>query len=162
MAHRFIGIDPGLKGGIAILKDDGRIAAVHVMPVTDGEVDGRALVDLLREPCAFLAEAAVEAVHAMPGQGVSSMFTFGQGFGTILGVLAALGLAPVRVSPQRWKKDVLGARFDHADKQGAVDYCRDRWPDAALVPPRCRVAHSGIADALCLAAFAQRRGTLLD
>lgn len=48
----------------------------------------------------------VEQVHAMPGQGVSSTFTFGQRFGEILGALTALGLGYELVSPQKWMKEI--------------------------------------------------------
>lgn len=147
-----VGVDPGLSGGVAVLNtDSGSIAGLHVMPVKDGEVDPAALASMLWFFWPAVDVAAVERVHAMPGQGVSSMFCFGRGFGTILGVMGAQGVTVDLPTPQRWKKDILGAAFDHSTKDGTAQWARSRWPDAALVPPRCRVAHSGLCDALALA-----------
>lgn len=153
-----LGVDPGLSGGVAVLEtDSGRIAALHVMPVKDGEVDAVALASLLWLFWPGVDLAAVERVHAMPGQGVSSMFCFGRGFGTILGVLGAQGVKVELPTPQRWKRDILGNKHDHATKAGTAEWARLRWPDARIVPPRCRVAHSGLCDALALAEWGRTR-----
>lgn len=147
-----LGVDPGLSGGLALLRD-GSVAALHVMPVADGEVDGRGLAALLWPWWPGVDLAVVENVHAMPGQGVTSMFCFGRGLGVVLGVLAALGTRVVMPSPQRWKRAVLGDRYDRSSKEGTVAWVADSFPDAQVVLPRCRKAHSGLCDALALAAW---------
>lgn len=149
------GVDPGLKGGVAVLDDRGNIAALHVMPVKDGEVDPCALASLLWLFWPSVDVAAVERVHSMPGQGVASTFCFGRGFGAVLGVMGALNTPVEMPTPQRWKRDILGDRFSRDDKQGCMDWVAQRFPAAQVVPPRCRVAHSGLTDALALAEWAR-------
>ena len=145
-----LGVDPGARGGLAWLAADGTLAHLAVMPYLDGRVDGRALARALRLHPVRLA--GVEAVHAMPKQGVVSMFNFGASWGAILGVLAALDVRTVLVTPQRWQRAVLGKLEAGAGKSAALAYCLKRWPAAPWVRPRCRKAHDGMVDAACIAA----------
>ena len=108
---RIIGIDPGLSGGIAILEDN-KIKKLFDMPVMpDGKKNKRQLnsallVKLIKQNIESLENTImiVEQVNAMPGQGVTSMFNFGQTFGAIKGICAALGLPIFFVRPAKWKK----------------------------------------------------------
>ena len=108
---RIIGIDPGLSGGIAIL-DDNKVKEMFDMPVmADGKKNKRQLnsallVKLIKDNIKDLENTimVVEQVNAMPGQGVTSMFNFGQTFGAIKGICAALGLPIFFVRPAKWKK----------------------------------------------------------
>ena len=108
---RIIGIDPGLSGAIAIL-DDSKIKELFDMPVMpDGKKNKRQLnsallVKLIKDNIKNLEDTVmvVEQVNAMPGQGVTSMFNFGQTFGAIKGICAALGLPIFLVRPAKWKK----------------------------------------------------------
>ncbi len=106
-----IGIDPGISGSICFF-EEGRILDVIEMPVmTEGKKNKRQLnsallVSLLNENISKDEEVAVvvEQVNAMPGQGVTSMFNFGQTFGAIKGICAALNLPIYFVRPSKWKK----------------------------------------------------------
>jgi len=108
---RIIGIDPGLSGAIAILEDN-KIKELFDMPVMpDGKKNKRQLnsallVKLIKDNIESLENTimVVEQVNAMPGQGVTSMFNFGQTFGAIKGICAALGLPIFFVRPAKWKK----------------------------------------------------------
>ena len=108
---RIIGIDPGLSGAIAILEDN-KIKELFDMPVMpDGKKNKRQLnsallVKLIKDNIEDLEKTVmvVEQVNAMPGQGVTSMFNFGQTFGAIKGICAALGLPIFLVRPAKWKK----------------------------------------------------------
>ena len=108
---KVIGIDPGLSGGIAILQEK-RVLGLFDMPVmSEGKKNKRQLnsaqlVNILKENIETKDEIAVvvEQVNAMPGQGVTSMFNFGQTFGAIKGVCAALKLPIFFVRPSKWKK----------------------------------------------------------
>ncbi len=108
---RIIGIDPGLSGGIAIL-DDLKIYDIFDMPIMSegkknkNQLNSAQLVNIinkhvLKKENTFVI---VEQVSAMPGQGVTSMFNFGQTFGSIKGICAALGLSIFYVRPAKWKK----------------------------------------------------------
>jgi len=108
-----IGIDPGISGAIAILKD-GKLIDAFDMPIMPMGVKGKknqvnaaGLVDNLHDTiCRNQGECQVviERVSAMPGQGVTSMFSFGMSYGVCLGVCAALNLPITYVTPQAWKK----------------------------------------------------------
>ena len=109
-----IGVDPGAAGAIAILEDNGKLVHVFDMPSVEVIVGGKAkrrvspemLAAELRLYSDQGAVAYVEQVGAMPGQGVSSMFAFGQAFGIVLGVLAGLAIPTQTVTPGKWKKDM--------------------------------------------------------
>jgi crossover junction endodeoxyribonuclease RuvC len=106
-----IGIDPGLSGGIAVL-DNNRVLELFDMPVmADGkknkkQLNSALLAKLIKESTSNNSESAVivEQVNAMPGQGVTSMFNFGQTFGAIKGICATLELPIFFVRPSKWKK----------------------------------------------------------
>ena len=108
---KIIGIDPGLSGAIAILENN-KVLNVFDMPtMSEGkknkkQLNSAQLVKLLRDNIVKDEEVSVvvEQVNAMPGQGVTSMFNFGQTFGAIKGVCAALGLPIFFVRPSKWKK----------------------------------------------------------
>ena len=106
-----IGIDPGLNGAIAVLKNNKVLDIFDVPVMPEGKKNKRQLnsallVNLIKENIIDNEEVAVvvEQVNAMPGQGVTSMFNFGQTFGAIKGVCAALELPIFFVRPSKWKK----------------------------------------------------------
>ena len=108
---KILGIDPGLSGAIAVLENK-KVLNIYDMPVmADGkknkkQLNSAQLVNIIRENINDNEEKAVvvEQVNAMPGQGVTSMFNFGQTFGAIKGVCAALSLPIFFVRPSKWKK----------------------------------------------------------
>ena len=108
---KIIGIDPGLSGAIAILENN-KVLNLFDMPVmSEGkknkkQLNSSHLVNIIKENIAQNEEIAVvvEQVNAMPGQGVTSMFNFGQTFGAIKGLCAALELPIYFVRPSKWKK----------------------------------------------------------
>ena len=108
---KIIGIDPGLSGAIAILENNKVLNIFDIPVMSEGKKNKRQLnsallVNLLKENITNEEEIAVvvEQVNAMPGQGVTSMFNFGQTFGAIKGICAALGLPIFFVRPSKWKK----------------------------------------------------------
>ena len=118
------GIDPGVSGAICVLEGgEGRIIEVYEMPtMIDGkknkrQVNGAEVTNIFKkelinenngiessENYEKIAKVVVEHVTAMPGQGVTSMFNFGQSFGVIKGICAALKLPIYFVRPTKWKK----------------------------------------------------------
>ena len=108
---RIIGIDPGLSGGIAVL-DDLKIYDIFDMPIMSegkknkNQLNSAQLVNIINEHVLKNEDTfvIVEQVSAMPGQGVTSMFNFGQTFGSIKGICAALKLPIFYVRPAKWKK----------------------------------------------------------
>ena len=106
-----IGIDPGLSGAIAVLQNS-KVKSIYDTPVmSEGKKNKRQLnsaqmVKLIKSNISTVEETVVvvENVNAMPGQGVTSMFNFGQTFGAIKGICAAIGLPIFFVRPAKWKK----------------------------------------------------------
>ena len=118
---KIIGIDPGLSGAIAIMQEKKVINLVDMPIMSEGKKNKRQLnsaqlVKIIKENIENNDEIAVivENVSAMPGQGVTSMFNFGQTFGAIKGICAALELPIFFVRPSKWKKhfDLLNSSKD--------------------------------------------------
>jgi len=108
-----IGIDPGISGSICFL-DDGKILDVIEMPImTDGkknkkQVNGSQVYNEITKRIKLFEKnqirVVIEHVSAMPGQGVTSMFNFGQSFGILKGICTAMQLPMYFVRPAKWKK----------------------------------------------------------
>ena len=125
---RIIGIDPGLSGGIAVL-DDLKIFDVYDMPIMSegkknkNQLNSAQLVNIIKRHIHTNSTfVIVEQVSAMPGQGVTSMFNFGQTFGAIKGICASLNLPIFYVRPAKWKKhfDLINASKD-ASRTKAIE-----------------------------------------
>ena len=108
-----IGIDPGISGSICFFQD-GKIIDVVEMPImTDGkknkkQVNGSQIFNEISLRIKNIdkkdIKVVIEQVSAMPGQGVTSMFNFGQSFGILKGICSAMQLPMYFVRPAKWKK----------------------------------------------------------
>ena len=108
-----IGIDPGISGSICFF-EDGKIIDVVVMPtMTDGkknkkQVNGSQIYNEILKRIIKIEKqnvrVIIEQVSAMPGQGVTSMFNFGQSFGILKGICSAMQIPMYFVRPAKWKK----------------------------------------------------------
>ena len=106
-----IGIDPGISGAISILENKKILEVYDTPTMIEGKKNKRQInsahvTNIIKERLSNEKEVivVVEQVNAMPGQGVTSMFNFGQSFGVIKGICAALGLPIYFVRPAKWKK----------------------------------------------------------
>ena len=108
-----IGIDPGISGSICFF-EDGKILDVVEMPtMTEGkknkkQVNGSQLYNeisnRIKQRDKKEIKVVIEQVSAMPGQGVTSMFNFGQSYGILKGICSAMRLPMYFVRPAKWKK----------------------------------------------------------
>ena len=105
------GIDPGVSGAISVLENKKVIEVSDMPTMIDGkkskrQVNGAQVTNIIKEMLDVNKEiiVVVEHVNAMPGQGVTSMFNFGQSFGVIKGISSALSLPIYFVRPTKWKK----------------------------------------------------------
>lgn len=153
----YIGVDPGKKGAMAMLyvNEKGSIEP-NVSPWDDERfvkwLLGIRAVAMENGEHIF---AAVEKVGARPGQGTVSMFSFGQSYGFILGVLAALGIGCQLVPPGAWKREF---GLLNADKRQSVKVCKRLFPGVNLLPTeKCRKESDGMAEALLIAEYARRK-----
>lgn len=145
-----LGIDPGRKGAYAVITD-GRLQFSAPLPYAGDELDISRLASAI---ASFgVDEAILEKVHAMPGQGVVSMFTFGRSYGELRGMIKTQGIPLFEPTPQAWKKIVLAGTDWKGSKAAAVEHVIRRYPAANLYPGRTRKAHDGVADAICLAEY---------
>lgn len=147
-----LGIDPGLSGALAFLKDDLSLAMVYDMPIMakgkkGNQVNSAELAKIIADwadKCPITAY--LELVSAMPGQGVSSMFGFGVSYGIIQGILGALQVPVILVTPVVWKRK---AGLMGKDKDYARTFAQRLYPEADLA----RKKDIGRADAILIARF---------
>lgn len=148
---KIAGIDPGLSGAICVFDVTAGMLTILDMPTVEVK-SGKTTKRRLSEP--MLAEllrphsiehCALEQVGAMPGQGVSSMFSFGQSYGAIRGVLAGLRVPITMVTPAKWMRDLKLSGGKDANRQRAAQL----FP--AYAASFARVKDDGRADAALLA-----------
>ena len=108
-----IGIDPGITGSICFFQDGKIIDVVEMPNMPEGkknkkQVNGSQIFNEISERIKKLdkkdIKVVIEQVSAMPGQGVTSMFNFGQSFGILKGICSAMQLPMYFVRPAKWKK----------------------------------------------------------
>ena len=108
-----IGIDPGISGSICFFQDGKIIDVIEMPTMTEGkknkkQVNGSQIFNEISARINRLdnkdIKVVVEQVSAMPGQGVTSMFNFGQSFGILKGICSAMQLPIYFVRPAKWKK----------------------------------------------------------
>ena len=108
-----IGIDPGISGSICFFEDGKILEAIDMPTMTDGkknkkQVNGAQIFNeiskRINKTDKEKIRVVIEQVSAMPGQGVTSMFNFGQSFGILKGICSAMQLPMYFVRPAKWKK----------------------------------------------------------
>lgn len=148
-----VGIDPGITGAVGVLKDGQYLAVFDIPSVAKGSGSVKREIDpagLARELTSRLdpkeyVEILLERVNAMPGQGVSSVFSFGDSYGCCRSVIAVLGHSAVLVPPAVWKKHFNLGR----DKEESRALAIRLFPNADLHLKR----HSDRAEALLMARY---------
>lgn len=158
---RYIGIDPGLDGGVAILAPDEN-PQVFVMPVQPtGKGNGREVNvgpficnEWFHGGCRVL----LERQQPFPKQGGKSNYTTGYNYGKLISLLEAEAVAFEVVRPQEWQREFgIGGKGVDTKKQAALVAGR-LFPCVELrAPERCRTPHSGIVDALLIAEYWRRK-----
>lgn len=144
MNRVYIGCDPGKSGALAFISGD----CVRIYPFDE---------DAYRDELALTKEidcvCCLERVSAMPKQGVTSMFNFGQNYGFIQGLLYANKVPFQLVTPKIWKRD-----FGLTDeKNKSIEVCKRLFPGVSLLrTERCRKDDDGMAEALLMAEYARR------
>jgi len=152
------GVDPGVRGALSVHGEDGDLLEMIDMPVVEIKIGKAMKARVSPELLAYevnryngRAAAWVEQVTAMPGQGVSSMFAFGESFGIIKGVMAGCGIGINLVTPAKWKK-AMGV---NAGKDGSRAMAVQLWPESAGLFKR--VKDDGRAEAALIAEFGRRQ-----
>lgn len=157
MREAYIGIDPGAKGYLVAY--DARDKGYWKVPLASDE-----LLDVLTRFAELDCIAVIEKVGAMPGQGRSSIFTFGFSAGRIVGILEAMGIPYTHVTPQKWQKEM----WDSGDKVvigGKVDNKKTSHQAAKRLHPgmsfrrteKCKTFDDNMVDATLLCDYAIRK-----
>lgn len=124
-----IGIDPGASGALVALDEHHEPIEWMRMPVmkegSATRVNALAVAEFIRNLPGEHIRAYVESVHSMPKQGVTSSFNFGHSAGVISGILAALEIPTLMVTPQRWKKRAV---LIGTNKDAARSKAIQKWP----------------------------------
>ena len=146
----YIGIDPGMSGGIAIIQGIPPNEHVDVIPMPETCQQVFQYLNPLVKP----VTVCIEAVGSMPKQGVASTFKFGKGYGELLGICTALQFKIINPRPQAWKKVMLAGT--DKSKAASIQRAEHLFPGVNLILPRCRKAHDGLAEALLLSEYGRR------
>ena len=126
-----LGIDPGLNGGLALYdtinKTLHHVESIPIVTLPNGKrtLDIYTLGITLGGFARYISFALIEQVHSMPGQGVVSTFTFGKGFGCILGALGVF-LVPIKLIPPSVWKTALGLS---SNKKQSIQLAARLFPD---------------------------------
>lgn len=150
-----LGVDPGMRGAIALVVAD-RCDDIFDMPLTKKH-SGRNEVDVAAIICALslwsskyeLTRCLIERTNAMPGQGVSGMFSMGDSFGVVRAIATVFCNYVDFVSPQKWKTAMLLTK----DKDYSITVAKKKFPSAH--PFLTLKKHEGRAEALLLADYAR-------
>lgn len=145
MSDCTLGIDPGQKGGLVFLDDTGQILALAPMQTLENVAD---LIELMQPKRVY-----IEKSHAMPGQGVVSMFNYGDHFGQLKGVCVGLNIPYVLVPPRTWQKTMFeGTNPTEQPKARALSAARRLFPGHSFIATeRSSKPHSGLVDASLIA-----------
>lgn len=147
-----IGIDPGCSGAIVAMNMDGDTVGYMQMPTVKvgakSRVNGAAVAAFIRDIPGTVQHAYIEQVHAMPGQGVTSMFTFGHSAGVVEGVITGMGIPVSLITPQAWKKHMglIGQ-----DKDAARSRAVQLYPALRVLDLKGK--GQAVADALLIARY---------
>jgi Holliday junction resolvasome RuvABC endonuclease subunit len=149
-----LGIDPGLSGALAFMDDELLIYDIPTFEITRNgknkrQIDLQALLSILK--MLPVEKASLENVNAMPGQGVSSMFQMGRGYGQIEMALAACNIPVTYVTPQVWKKALQVPK----DKDGARQRASQLMPQWAYNWDLKK--HDGRAEAALIALYGSKQ-----
>lgn len=150
----YVGIDPGLKGGIAFISDKGE-EYVIVMP----SLFELASIISQWDDDFKIKHVFLEKAHPMPQQGVVSMFNYGHHCGIIEGILTAFGIPYSLITPQKWQKEMfIGTSTAQQPKDRALAAANRIFPKQKFMASlRCKKPHDGMIDSILLAEFCRRK-----
>jgi crossover junction endodeoxyribonuclease RuvC len=161
----YVGIDPGLTGAFGVIYEGDVITYAKVFDIPVQRVADKGFVknavnasqfahDLFEQVTEWPSGVVLEHTSAMPGQGVGSMFSMGDSFGCLRGVLEALQLEVTLVRPAEWKKEM---GLTGKQKDGALDMARQLFPEISVSRLGRKKDHNR-AEALLLAEWMRRKG----
>ncbi|HJN84279.1 MAG TPA: crossover junction endodeoxyribonuclease [Candidatus Pelagibacter bacterium] len=161
-----IGIDPGISGSICFFEDGKVIDIIEMPSMAEGkknkkQVNGAQIYNEISSRIKKInkgdIKVVIEQVSAMPGQGVTSMFNFGQSFGVLKGICSAMQLSVYFVRPTKWKKYF---NLINTEKDASRTKVIEIFPYISSQLSRKKDANK--ADAILLASFFFETFQLID
>lgn len=168
----YLGIDPGLKGAIALINTKTKEVTTYIMPTTPimigdrqkNTINRKEVLKILRQ---YKIEAAViERQWSRQGEGHVGAFTLGLGYGILLTCLDACDIKYEEVTAQAWRAKVVNPRFDiikgqvgeeiygYDTKQMSIKVCKYLYPEVSLLAsPTSRTDNDGLAEAILMASY---------
>lgn len=150
----YVGLDPGKKGAMALIHvfDNPKMPySVRIVPFDPKEYIST-ITDI---GPSYDIKCCIEQVHSLPREGVKSVFSFGQNYGWITGILDAFGIPYQAVPPNKWKREysLIGA-----DKKQSIEVCHRLFPQVSLKrTERCKKDDDNFAEALLMAEYCRRK-----
>jgi len=128
----YIGIDPGISGGLACITNTDLFATKCPSTIADMNERIEIISDIANQT-GYRVSAVIEAVHSIPGQGVSSTWKFAQNYGEWLGILAGNKIPYTQVSPQKWMKWIGSVPKDKKARKNHIKHlAQQRYPDTKV------------------------------
>jgi len=158
----YIGVDPGQSGGIALICD-GIVIGAHPMPTTETDL-WNLVLDI--QMATYRPRAIIEKVRSSPQMGVTSAFTFGRGFGSLVMALVAAGIPFEEVTPQTWQKSLaipIRKKGDRGESKGDFkerlrSICQKIHPQITLwKEPKSKGRQLAVCDAMLMATYLYRK-----
>ncbi len=149
-----MGIDPGLKGAVAVINLSTGEATFWLLSAI---IENRTthFEDIIS--AYGVQHVYIEKAQARPGQGVSSMFNYGTGYGRIIGWVEILGIKFTLVPPQTWTKELHKGTKEGTAKQRSKEAALQLFPGTDFrASQRCVTLHDGLIDALLIAEYGRR------
>ena len=148
----FLGIDPGVHGGMALLNERREVVLVQAFDQLSTEWD---LFGAVVSAASLADHVALERVGYRPGDGGKGGFTFGQGYGALRAMIMAAGHTPLNILPQVWQGRLVC--LTGGNKAITLATARLTFPTVAeLDMPRKKGLANSIADALLIAEYCRR------
>lgn len=156
MTDAFVGIDPGLKGAIAMISADRTTIEFITMPTVGKQLDTGLILKFLQSY--HIQHFFLEHSQAIHKSSAASTFSFGKNFGILIGIISALQLPYTLVKPKSWQK-TMWQGTDPSDKPKSRSACAAYrlFPDLSFKASlRSTRDHDGIIDAVLLAEYGRR------
>ena len=123
----FIGIDPGVKGGFAVIYNN----TYYAKPIPSTVAEMSKEMELINNIAPDISKyAAIELVHSFPGNSGRSMFTFGMNYGQWIGILSTLKIPYIQVTPVKWMRHFGSMPKDKKERKNHIKHlAQQRFPD---------------------------------
>ena len=159
MKKTYIGIDPGIKGGIAIIdspdKSKDKNMAFEMILTPEKKIDVNTIYNILEYYRYHDKICIIEKAQAMPKQGVKGVFNYGMGYGKLIAVLELLSIPYIEIHPTKWKKEFSLFKKTKAD---SVATAEKLFPDmkGKFITQKGRLM-DGKAESLLMAEYGRRK-----